>query len=356
MDSHQQEFLKDLVDAPSPAGYEQMAQRIWRARVAVADRVTTDLHGNVTAVLNDGGWPRLMLAGHCDEIGFLVSSIDENGFLWFVPVGGHDPVIAPGQRVTIVTASGFVRGVIGRRPAHAMAPGDADKKIDLKDLWIDIGAKAAEQARALVALGDPVVIQASMEPLLGSLAVARAFDNKMGAYIVAETVRALSAQRPALRAAIFGVSTVQEEIGLRGAQTSAFGIDAQVGIAVDVTHATDNPALEGRKKHMGDIKVGGGPVLTRGANVNPIVFDLLVATAKAHDIPYQIEVEGHGTGTDGNVMQVTRAGMAIGVVSVALRYMHTPVEVLDTTDIDHTVRLLTQFALRLENTADFTPV
>lgn len=356
MDQTRYSFLHELIAAPSPSGYEQPAQRIWRARVApFADTIRTDSHGNVIASIHPEGTPRLMFAGHCDEIGFLVSHIDDDGFLGFVPVGGHDPIILPGQRVRVVTATKPIVGVMGRRPAHAMKPDDRGKGVELKDLWIDIGARDGAQARDLVALGDPVVFALDLETLQGNLVVGRALDNKVGAFVVAETLRNLAAQKDQVQAAVFGVSTVQEEIGLRGAQTSAYAIDAQVGIAFDVTHATDHPGLRDQRRGMGDLRVDGGPVLRRGANVNPVVFDLLTSTARDLDIPFQVKVEGGSTGTDGNAMQLSRGGMAVGILSVALRYMHTPVEIVSLRDVEQAVDLLTAFTLRLDASIDFTP-
>ncbi len=347
-------FLKDLVEAPSPSGYEAPARAIWRrALEGVAAELRTDLHGNTIAAVNPAGTPRIMLAGHVDEIGFIVTYIDEHGFVYFGPVGGHDPVIAPGQRVVIHTSSGPVRGAIGRRPIHLMHGDERDKKVELHDLWVDTGAAARERIAERVRVGDPLTFAVGLERVEDDRVVSRALDNKMGAFIVAETLKQVAARTPT--ASLFGVATVEEEVGLRGAYTSTFSVDPQVGIAIDVTHALDHPGATGDKKRLGDIKLGGGTVISRGPSINPVVFERLVAAAEAAGIPYQVEPNPSHSGTDADAIQRSRGGVATGVVSVALRYMHTPVEMLDLGDIEHTINLLTEFVLRVEGDADFTP-
>jgi endoglucanase len=345
-------FLKRLVEAGGTSGYEQPVQQIFREQVGpLCSSVTTDVMGNTIAVLNPGGAPRLMFAGHADEIGFLVRHIDDEGFLYFAPVGGWDAEVVIGQRVTIHTADGPVRGVIGKRAIHLMDEEDRKKKSELHTLWIDIGVANREEAEKVVAIGDSVTMVGGLESLQGKLAVAKSFDNRMAVFMVAETLRLLQG-RP-LQAAVYGVSTVQEEIGLRGAATSAFGIEAPVGIAMDVCHAVDYPDADKRK--VGDIAIGRGPVISRGANINPRVFDLLVTAAREENIPHQIEAAPRGTGTDANAMQLSRAGMATGLVSVALRYMHSPVEVLSLEDLENGCRLCAAFAARVSADADWTP-
>ena len=347
-------FLKELVEAPSPSGYEGPARAIWRRAVeGVTGELRTDLHGNTIAAVNPAGSPRVMLAGHVDEIGFMATYIDENGFIYFGPIGGHDPVIAPGQRVYVHTAAGPMLGAIGRRPIHMMRGEEREKKVELSDLWIDLGAKEREAVVARVQVGDPVTLAVGLERLEDDRVVSRALDNKMGAFIVAETLKQVAARRPT--AALFSVATVQEEVGLRGAFTSTFAIDPQVGIAIDVTHALDHPGASGDKKRYGDVKLGAGPVISRGPSINPVVFDRLIAAAEAAGIPYQVEPNPGSSGTDADAIQTARGGIATGVVSVALRYMHTPVEVLELADIDHTIDLLSEFVLRIEADTDFTP-
>ena len=347
-------FLKELVEAPSPSGYEGPARAIWRREVeGTADEVRTDLHGNTIAAVNPGGAPRVMLAGHVDEIGFMITYVDDDGFAYFGPIGGHDPVIMPGQRVYVHTASGPLLGAIGRRPIHMMHGDERDKKVELHDLWIDLGAASRDAVTRRVQVGDAVTLAAGLERLADDRIVSRALDNKMGAFIVAETLKQVAARRP--QAALFAVATVQEEVGLRGASTSTFSVDPQVGIAIDVTHALDHPGAAGDKKRYGDVRVGRGPVLSRGPSINPVVFRRLVDAAASAGIPYQVEPNPSSSGTDADAMQRSRGGVATAVVSVALRYMHTPVEMLELADIDRTIDLLTEFVVRLERDTDFTP-
>ncbi len=351
-------FLKTLVESPSPSGYEGPARAIWRREVeGVADESRTDLHGNTIATVNPSGAPRVMLAGHIDEIGFMVTYIDDDGFLYFGAIGGQDPVIAPGQRVYVHAATGPILGAVGRRPIHLMQGDERDKKVELRDLWIDIGARSRDEAAGRVRVGDPATFAVGLERLGDQLVVSRALDNKMGAFVVAETLKEVAARRSSgLAASLTAVATVQEEVGLRGAYTSAFAVAPQVGIAVDVTHALDHPgAGGGDKRRLGDVRLGKGPVIARGPSVNPVVFERLVAAAEATGTPYQIEPAPGGSGTDADAIQRSRGGVATGVVSVALRYMHTPVETIELSDIEGAITLLAAFVARLERDTDFTP-
>lgn len=346
-------FLKRLVDTPGPSGYEQRVQRVYRDEVGqYVDEVRTDLMGNVVAVRNPGGGPRIMLAGHADEIGFQIRYIDDDGMLFFAAIGGQDAVVTVGQRVWIHTDTGDVLGVIGRKAIHLLEADERNRVPKLDDMWIDIGAKDRADAESVVQVGDCATCITELQPLRNDVCVARSFDNKMGVFIVAETLRLLHGKK--IQAAVFGVSTVQEEVGLRGAKTAAFGVDPQVAIATDVGHATDYPGAD--KKKVGNVKLGGGPKITRGANINPKVFSLMVECAKDLGIPYQITAAPGGTGTDANAMQINRAGAATGLVSVPLRYMHTPGEVMDLNDIENTARLLAAFCERVTADMDWTPL
>jgi len=354
MDETRFRFLKELVEAPSPSGYEGPAQRLWWREVSrFADEIRTDTHGNVIAAINPGGALRVMLAGHCDEIGLIITYIDDDGFLWFTTIGGFDAAILPGQRVHVHTADGPVLGVIGRKPIHLVRPEDRSKGVDLKDLWIDIGAQDGMEAHDTVSVGDPVTMAVGLERLRGDLVVSRALDNKVGAFLAAETLRAVAIRRP--RAAVYAVSTVQEEIGLRGAHTSTYSVEPHVGIAIDVTWATDHPGMKEERKRIGEMVPGRGIVLTRGANVNPVVFQRLVRAAREGGLPHQIRATAGATGTDGNAMQLSRGGVAMGIVGVAQRYMHTPVEIISLADLDSAIEVLTRFLLDLDESADFTP-
>jgi putative aminopeptidase FrvX len=345
-------LLKELIDAPSPSGFEQPAQAVYRRAVEpYADEVQTDVLGNTYAIVNPKGSPKIMLAGHCDEIGFLVSHINGEGYLYFNPIGGHDANITVGQRVYVHTQSGPLLGVIGKKPIHLMEEDERGRKTVLHDLFVDIGAQGKSGVAEKVSIGDPITYAPGFDVLQGDLIVSHAFDDKVGAYAVSEAVRLLKGR--AIQAAVYGVSTVQEEIGLRGARTSSYLTGATVGLAVDVGFATDYPGMN--KNRSGDAEIGKGPVLSRGANINPQVFKMLCEAARDAGIPFQVNAAGGGTGTDANAMQLNQAGMATGLISIPLRYMHTPCEVVSLADIDNTARLMAAFIERLTPETDFTP-
>lgn len=344
------EFLRKLLDTPSPSGFEREAQKLVRSEMEkFADEVRTDVLGNVIGVVNPEGRPRVMLAGHVDEIGFMVKYIDDQGYIYFAPIGGVDAHLVPGERVYIHTKNGPILGVVGKKPVHLMEAKDRERVVPLHEQWIDIGARDKKEAQKLVRIGDPITFAVGFQRLQNDLIVARGTDDKMGAFVVTEALRRLSRRRP--KAAVFAVSTVQEEIGLRGARVSAFGIEPDVGIAVDVGFATDYPTID--KRRIGEVSLGKGPILHRGANINPKVEELLFKAAEEEGIPYQLTGEPRGTGTDANIIQLTRAGVATGLVSVPNRYMHTPSEVISLSDLENAVRLLVAFVERLEPDMDF---
>lgn len=346
-------FLKELVEAPSPSGYEQPAAEVFRAEMqSVADEVTTDVMGSVHALLKGKrNGPSVMVAGHIDEIGFMVTYITDEGFCAFAPIGGHDPQILPGARVDVHTKDGVLRGVLGRLPIHLLEDEDRKKVVKMDRMFIDLGMDG-EVVKKRVRIGDPVTYGVGLETFGDGMAVSRAFDDKMGAFIAAEVLRSVKNAGGAAGDYV-AAATVQEEIGLRGGTTSAYSQDPVVGIAVEVTHATDY--LDVDKRKFGEVVCGRGPVIARGANINPKVFELLVEAAEAEKIPYQVEGAPRGTGTDANAIQLSRGGKAAALVSVALRYMHTPTEVLALSDIEDTIRLLAAFVTRLEPGTDFTP-
>ncbi|MGB0715766.1 MAG: M42 family metallopeptidase [Phycisphaerae bacterium] len=345
-------FLQALQETPSPSGYEQPVQRIVRKRMkAYADSIETDVHGNVTVALNPKATTRVMLAGHCDQIGLQIRHIDDRGYLYFGAIGGIDPSVLPGLNVSIHAEGGPVPGVIGRKPIHVMKPEERGAKVELQNLWIDIGAKNKEEASKTVRIGDAATFDLKMTRLGDDLAASPAFDNKCGLFVVMEALRLCSTKK--LRCGLFAVSTVQEEIGLRGARTSAHAIDPAVGIAVDVTHATDCPDLD--KRQHGDIKLGGGPVITRGANVNPKLEALILQTAKQKKIPHQMDGTPGGTPTDANVMQLTRSGVATALISVPNRYMHTPIEVISLSDLEKTAKLIAETVCQIHSRQKFIP-
>lgn len=348
------EFLKTLVDTPSPSGYEEKAAEVYRHYTKpYADKIDTDIHGNAYAILNPQADMKIMLAGHMDEIGFIIHYIDDDGYIYFSGIGGHDSAIPVGQRVW-VWGKERVPGVIGRKAIHLLEDDERKKKPELKDMWIDVGAANRAEAEAVIGLGDVVTFQYGFEKLMGDRATARGFDDKMGSFIVAEAIRLLKDEGGLdPKVGVYGVATVQEEIGLRGARTSAFGIGARSGLAVDVNHAVDYPGVG--KSRYGALDLGKGPSVLRGANVNPVVFKMLNAAAKEGEIPYQVDVAAGGTGTDGNAMQVNMAGMAVGILGVALRYMHTPCEVLSLTDVENCAKLMAAYCRKVKPNTDFTP-
>jgi endoglucanase len=348
------EFLETLVNAPSPSGFERPVAALYRNHMTRhADRVTTDVHGNVLAVLNPEAPMRIMLAGHTDEIGFVIHHISDEGLLYFSAIGGHDSVIPVGQMVW-VHGRQRVAGAIGRKAIHLLSPDDLKKKLDIKELWIDIGATARAEAETVVQVGDVATYQYSFQRLLGDRAVARAFDNKAGLFIVAETVRLLREEGGLPSdVGVHAVGTVQEEIGSRGARTSAFTIGAQTGLAVDMGHAIDYPGVSASQ--YGKLEIGKGPAISRGANTNPVVFDLLCRAAKEADIQYQVHVAPGSTPTDANAMQINGQGMATGLLSIPLRYMHTPCEVVSLTDVANCARLMAAFCRRIRADTDFKP-
>jgi len=348
------DFLKRFMETICPTGCEEEASLVWREEAdRFADRTWVDQHGNSFAVINEKGAPRIMLAGHADEIGLLITHIDKNGYLFFAGLGGWDTQVLPGQRVRIKTKKGILLGVIGRKPIHLLDPEERKKVVKMEDLWIDIGAKDYEDACQLVDLGDPAVLDYGFAELREGLFTARGFDDRIGAFIVLEAARLAAKMNP--KAAIYAVATVQEEIGVRGATTSAYGIDPQVGFAVDVGHATDMPGMSKEKKRSGDIKLGGGPIITRGPNVNTPLFERILETAKAKDIPVQIHAYPRPTGTDGRVIQVTRAGVATSIIGVPNRYMHSPGEIIHIDDAENCAKLIAETICGIDEKTSFLP-
>ncbi len=344
--------LQRLMNTISPSGYEEEAARVWQAEARTfADAVHHDVHGNSMAVVNRGGKVRILLSGHYDEIGFTVTHIDDRGFLWIAPLGGWDPQIPQGHRVLIRTAKGRVAGVIGKVPVHMLKPEEREKVTRLDRLFVDIGAKDDKEAAKRVAIGDPLVLDHGLLRLGGTLVASRAFDDKIGAFIVLETARRLS--RLKIEAEVHAVATVQEEVGLRGARTSAFGIDPHVAVAVDVGFATDYPGMEDAVRRLGRIKLGGGPILARGPNIHEKLFALEKKVAEAEEIPVQVEAAPGPTGTDANAFQVNRAGVITGLVSVPNRYMHSSCEMVDLGDVEAVIRLLTALCASITPRTNF---
>lgn len=345
--------LKKVVDSPSPSGFEQPVQSFVRSLLSgLADEVTIDVHGNLSAILNPGGRPRVMIAAHCDEIGFMVRYIDENGFIYFSSIGGIDPHVVPGHRVHIHGRSQTVLGTIGRKPIHALEEEERKKLSKLDDMWIDIGAPDKKAASEFVAVGDAITFATTIERFIGRYVVSRGLDDKVGTVLLCEVIKRLAKEK--VSAAVYATSTVQEEIGLRGARTAAFALDPDIGIAIDVDLATDFPGMEMKKN--GEVRLGKGPVICRGPNINPKVERLLIDAAEQDSIPYQISGASRATPTDANVIQISRAGVAAGLVSIPCRYLHTPAEVINLDDLEHAVQLLCAFLRRLTSKDSFLPL
>jgi endoglucanase len=351
MDERAIQFLKRLLSTPGPSGDETAAARVWRDEAqAFADEVRTDIRGNTFALLK-GDLPRVLLAGHIDEIGLMVTHIDSDGFLWFAPVGGWDAQVLIGQRVRLLGRQGEVIGVIGKKAIHLMKSDERERASRIEDLWIDIGAKNRDEALAQVRVGTVGVIDAPVYEFPNGRIVSRSIDNRIGAFTVLEALRALAHERPA--ATVAAVATVQEEITFAGARTSAFAFDPQVAIVVDVTHATDHP--EANKRQAGEIKLGGGPVISRGSAGSPVVFEMLVSLAEREGIPYVVEASPRATGTDADAIHLSRGGVATGIISIPNRYMHSPNEMIALEDVDHAVRLIAAFVRALSAETDFVP-
>jgi endoglucanase len=344
-------FLVELLDTKSPTGHEYASQAVLDKYVKpVAQSYTNDSLGNRIATINPQGNPTVMFSAHIDEIALIISHIDEKGFLYFNFLGEHDLVIPSGRSVQILTKKGPVHGITGKRAVHLMSTEDRNKVPERHALWLDIGASSRAEAAKIVRIGDPAVYDEDFKLLRGSIGAARAFDNKAGCYLVMETFRRL-AKEAELAARVVSVATTQEEIGFRGAQVAAQGINPEVAINVDVIHATDSPDVDNRQ--FGSVTLSGGPVITRGPNINPLVFDRLVDIAEQLEIPYQVFADPHPTDTDTSVIQVANKGVACGLVSVPLRYMHTPREVVDLAVVEQGIRLLVAFTKSLKKNESF---
>ena len=349
------DFLERLLDAAGPSGFEVRPARVWREEAeGFADQVSVDVSGNSVAEVNPAGTPRVMLAGHIDEIGLQITHIDEKGFLFVDEIGGWDPQVVVGQRVTILTRKHDVPGVVGKKPIHLIEQEERSKASKMKELWVDVGATSRAEALALgIRVGDPMVLATGMIQLAGDRIASRAIDDRIGAYVVLEALRSLASDPPS--AAVAAVATAQEEIGYTGggARTSAYAIDPQVALVVDVTFSTDVPDIE--KKELGEHEIGGGPVLSRGSAAHPVVFERLVEAAEAEAIPHTIQAQPKATRTDADAIFLSRAGVPTGLISIPNRYMHSPNELVSLADVAHAVRLIEAFVRRLEPGVDLTP-
>lgn len=353
MNKDSKDFLFKLLHTPSPSGQEQKIQRVIASHMKpYADSIETDLHGNLMVGINPKAELRIMLAGHCDQIGMMVKFITEDGFILVTPIGGVDPGVLPGSHVTIHSESGAIPGIIGRKPYHLQSVEEREKgKVDFDKIWIDIGAANKRAAQKLISLGDTVTFKAGVTELPNSLITSPALDDKVGVFIAMEALRRVSKKK--LSVGLFAVSTVQEELGARGVKTSTFSIEPTVGIAIDVTHANDNPGNENRRGPS--VHLGAGPCISKGPNTNPVVGSLLVKAAQKNKIPFQILPNPGVLSNDTREMQITGKGVATACIGIPNRYMHTQVEVCNLSDIDNAADLLATFILSVTPRTSFKP-
>ncbi len=352
MNQDKKAFLKKLLSTPGPSGFEQAPARVWREEAAMfADLVDWDVLGNSYAWLGEPEGPSVVIEGHIDEIGFIITYVDDEGFIWFDKIGGWDDQVVVGQRVRIATENGSVQGVIGKKAAHLLKPADRSKVTEIADLWVDIGAANKDVALCRIQIGDPIVLDVEPLELTDDLWVSRSIDNRVGAYVALEALRLLADQRPSV--SVVAVAATQEEINMSGALHLSFRVRPMVGIAIDVTHATDYPGSG--KKTDNDVKLGGGPVLTRGSSVNPRVFTGLKEAASRLGITTPIQAAGRASGTDADAMLRSGAGVAPGLVSIPNRYMHSPNEVISLTDLTQAAQVIAEFVKTITPESDFRP-
>ncbi len=346
------DFFRKLVEAPSPSGFEQPAQRVFKEFVKpYCNEITTDKHGNVIASKHGNGKVRIMLAGHADEVGLIVKHIDDDGFIYFNTIGGIDLNILPAKRVDIHHGNQICRGIIGSKAIHLIDRDKSKQALKEEDLWIDIGAKNKQDAEKLVSIGDVITYSHGLEFLANQRIVSKSLDNKVGVFVVGAVLQQLA--NDTLDANIFGVSSVQEEIGLRGARTSTYKINPDIGIAIDVIPSADYPTTN--KKRSGDIQLDKGAVLCIGPNINNQVFKLIKASADAVSAQYQITAIGRATGTDANAMQITREGVATGLISIPNRYTHAPSEIISLDDTLQAVNIVTDFCRKITDNTNLIP-
>ncbi|MFN8582212.1 MAG: M42 family metallopeptidase [Gemmatimonadaceae bacterium] len=345
-------FLRSLLDCPGPSGFESAPAKLWRDEASPFATVERDVMGNSLATVVPGGSPTILLAGHIDEIGIIVTYVDDQGFLFVGPIGGWDSQVLVGQRVRILSRNGDVIGVVGKKPIHLMKPDERDKVSRLTDVWIDIGATSKDEALQMVSIGDPAVIDAPVRELPNRRIVSRSIDNRIGAFVVLEALRRYAAKPGAAR--VIAIASTQEEIGHHGggALVGAHRVAPAMAVAVDVTFATDHPSVE--KKEVGEHKLGAGPVLTRGSVISPVVYELLRAAAERSSVPFTVQGAGRDTSTDADFIHLARGGVATGLVSIPNRYMHSPNEMVSLDDVDRAAELLAEACRAVTDQTDFT--
>ncbi len=355
MNKESRDFLFELLTTPSPTGFEQNIQKVVRTHMKkYSDHLVTDLHGNLIVGLNTKATKRVMLAGHCDQIGFVVKHITKDGFVYVGSLGGIDAGVLPGSRVEIHSSKGkTVPGIFGRKPIHTQSGDERNNlKIDIEKNWIDIGAKNQKEAEKLIEIGDPATYKPEVMEVGKDFICGPGLDDRVGLFVAMETLKLCVKAK--LNVGLYSVSTVQEEVGLRGAHTSAFSVDPEVAIAIDVTHATDNPGNDNTKAVP--CKLGAGPTVPRGPSINPVVAKMLSESAKKSKISYQPEPSGRLLGNDSSAMQISRAGIATGSIGIPNRYMHTQVEMCSLSDIENAAKLLAHFVKSIAKNTDFRPM
>jgi putative aminopeptidase FrvX len=349
------QVLLDLLAARGPSGYESAPVDVWREAAGSFAEVSTDVVGTPLALVApkhgfESSARRLLVMGHIDEIGLIVTHIDDTGYLWFRAVGGWDAQILVGQRLTIDTREGPVAGVVGKKPIHLLRDEEAKKVAEIREMHIDIGARDGDDARARVRVGDVAVIDAQPVQLPNGRLVSRALDNRLGSYIALQAAR-IVAEAGGGEWQVAAVAVAQEEITFGGSRTSAFSLEPDAVIVVDVTHATDAPGIE--VKESGKHELGSGPVLSRGSTLNQRLFELLFETAEAESIPITLEATSRATGTDADAVHLSRGGVPTALVSIPIRYMHSPVELVQLDDVEACARLIAAAALRLQREGGF---
>ena len=353
MNKRSLQFLETLVNTPSPSGHESRGLRVWMDYAGqYADETYSDAYGNCVAVLNKGGGPRLMLAGHADEIGMTVNFIDDDGYVYVRRLGGANPAIIKAQRVTIHSRKGPIKGVVGSVAPHLMRTETGAPKVPkIHEVFVDIGVGSRKAAEKLIRVGDPITLNDQFELLRGDLAVARAFDNRVGTWAVAETLRLLQSGKAKLNAEVCAVANTMEEVGLFGARQIAYSLHPDIALVMDVTHATDYPTVD--KRQHGDIKVGQGPTVTHGNCNHPEVIKRVEQVAKRLKINLQHEAISSTSGTDTDAVFWTRGGIPSGLISLPNRYMHSPVEVVSLKDLEQIPQLMAGFAKSLKKGDQF---
>ena len=354
MDPAGKQFLVDLLRTPSPTGWEQPIQRKIHDRFKnVAHAMEPDVHGNLILSLNPHSKRKIMLAGHCDQIGFLVKYISPEGYIYLDKLGGADSGVILGERLIIHAKSGPIEAVVGRKPVHLQQGPEVQQIPVANKIWLDIGATDDREVRERVAVGDYVTFKLDVTELHGDLIAAPGLDNKAGLFVCLEAFRQCA--QSGCKVGLYVASTVQEEIGSRGAATVTNKLSPDVGIAVDVVPATDDPGYDLPPQQYVPCKLRGGPTISTGPNTNRVVEKMLVAAAKRHDLPYQSDPSGKTAANDARVIQIADSGVAAASVGIPQRNMHTQVEIVSLSDLDHAVRLLTEFVRSVDEHTDFRP-